>query len=125
MASLDIKYKGYEDFFRKYVEVLSPFLGIPKKEKEFLAELMFQDYSRRDYKVSDRYTIIFSYENKVAMCTKLKKNNQSLRNSLTNFRKKNFIIKDKQGIDCLAPYLRVNPDKLTNITFNFVKHEQQ
>lgn len=124
MASLDIKYKGEEDFFRKYVEVLSPFLGLPRKEKEFLVELMLQDYSRRDYNVADRYTLIFSYENKVAMCTKLGKNNQALRNSLTNFRKKNFLIKDKQGIDCLAPFLRVDPSKLSNINFKFVKDEQ-
>jgi len=124
MASLDIKYKGYEDFFRKYVEVLSPFLGIPKSERDLLAELMFQDYSKRSYELSDRYTLIFSYENKVEMCNKLGKNNQSLRNVLTNFRKKNLLVKDKKGIDCLPAYLRVDPKKLTSITFKFVNNEQ-
>ena len=120
MATLTIKYGG-EDFFVKYLEILSPLLKLTRKERLILSEIMKEDYLRRDLNLKDRYRIILSYEGRVDICNSLDINPQSFRNALGVFRREGYLTRDKNNIESLAPYLRVDPDKFSQITFNFVK----
>jgi hypothetical protein len=121
MAKLDIKYKDNFDLCRKYLEILSPILGLNNKEKEILAQIMIEDISRRDIALKDRYRIILSYEGRIEICNNLDISGQTLRNALAVFRKKNYLVRNKNNEESLAPYFRISIENLKEITFNFIK----
>lgn len=120
MAKLTIKYDD-NDFFRKYLEILSPLLKVTRKERIILAEIMKRDYSCRYIDIKDRYIIILSTESRKKMCTDLEISEWVFNNALVSFRKHNYLIRNKENIEQLAPYLIVDPDKVDSIVFNFEK----
>jgi hypothetical protein len=82
---------------------------------------MIEDLKRRDIALKDRYRIILSYEGRVDICNAADISGQTLRNALGVFRKKNFLIRNKDNEESLAPYFRIDVNNLKNITFNFIK----
>lgn len=122
MAKLDIKYKDEKDFYIKYIEILSPILGLSKKERRILSELMYKFNSKTNLSSLEKYRVILSYDGRVELCETINISNQTLRNTLSIFRKKKYLIPSSNNVEELASFLRITP-KLKSIEFNFILNE--
>jgi len=124
MSKLTIKYKDDREFFVKYLGVLSPMLKLAPKEREILAQIMYEDYNLRDIAIKNRYRIILSYEGRVELYRALNISNQTFRNAMGVFRREGYLNRDKENVESLAPFLIVDPEKMSSIVFNFVKDKK-
>lgn len=107
-------------FFREYVELLNPVLRLRKRDLDVLSELL--QYNNKLLKIppKERWNLIFNYDAKLEMSTKLGMSRESFAMHLSNLRRKKVIINNKV-IDMLC----VDPGKQFNVEYNFhIKDER-
>lgn len=78
-------------FFRQYLELLNPILKLRGKELDVLAELMYYNYKFKDIPEEHRWKLIFDYDTKTKIRTKLDLSDASMNNNLSALRKKKII----------------------------------
>jgi len=123
-------YKVGTDKQRYYHQVLkllrnfSPFNKLVDRELELLAELLSQREKIIEQNVTDpilREAILFSYEKKQEIYTKLGMSDASFRNALSGLRKKGFLNKHTIILPVSLPYLTevivsfVEPQTIENV----------
>ena len=88
-------------FFRQYLELLNPLLRLRGKELDVLPE-------------KHRWKLIFDYDTKTEIRTKLQLSDASLNNNLSALRKKGIIRKNKVSDSFL-----IHPSNYCKLTFSF------
>jgi DNA-binding MarR family transcriptional regulator len=78
-------------FFRQYLELINPLLKLRGKELDVLAELMYYNYKFKDIPDEHRWKLIFDYDTKTKIRTKLDLSDASMNNNLSALRKKGII----------------------------------
>lgn len=91
-------------FFRQYVELMNPVLRLRKRDLDVLSELLYYNDKLKDIKSKDRWNLIFNYDNKVEISSKLKMSKETFATHLTELRRKNIIV-DNKVVDmlCIIP----------------------
>jgi len=111
--------KEARDFFRAYVEILKPFLkNIRDREADIFAEILYQNYQKREVGKIDRFKLILSSEGRRTIEEKLNINSPVMRNALSSLKKKNLIREDNTIHDAYLVY--PEKDKKNSITFSFI-----
>lgn len=82
-------------FFRQYVYLLKPILGIRDKEADVLGELLYYNYRYRDLAEDIRYKIILDYDTRVEIRNNLKISEANFNNSLTALRKAGLLVNNR------------------------------
>jgi len=101
-------------FFRQYLELINPILRLRGKELDVLAELLYYNYKFKDIAKEHRWKLIFDYDTKTKIRTKLELSDASMNNNLSALRKKNVIEANKVK----QAYL-VYPDNKFSLKFQF------
>lgn len=107
-----------EEFFRKYVELIKPFLrGISGREADVFSSLLYHNYLKRDIinKV-DRFKIIFDMDTRKTIEKDLGISTATFRNALSGLRQKKLIKLDGTIHDT---YLIIPTDEEIALKFNF------
>jgi DNA-binding MarR family transcriptional regulator len=82
-------------FFRQYLELLNPLLKLRGKELDVLAELLYYNHKLIDIPLEHRWKLIFDYDTKMEIRSKLKLSDASMNNNLSALRKKGVIENNK------------------------------
>lgn len=101
-------------FFRQYLELINPILRLRGKELDVLAELLYYNYKFKNIAKEHRWKLIFDYDTKTKIRTKLELSDASMNNNLSALRKKNVIEANKVK----QAYL-VYPDNKFSLKFQF------
>lgn len=102
-------------FFIQFLDILSPITKITGKEAEVLAEIMLQNYNKRNIPVDDRYKLIFSSSFRKQMQHNLNISGAVFRNAISKLRKMNVIIDNQLS----KAYNIENLDNELQIIFNW------
>ena len=101
-------------FFRQYLELLNPLLRLRGKELDVLAEILYHNHKLDKIPEKHRWKLIFDYDTKTEIRTKLDLSDASLNNNLSALRKKGIIRKNKVSDNFL-----VHPSNYCKLTFSF------
>lgn len=101
-------------FFRQYLELLNPLLRLRGKELDVLAEILYHNHKLKKIPEKHRWKLIFDYDTKAEICTKLHLSDASLNNNLSALRKKGIIKKNKVQNSFL-----IHPNNYCKLTFSF------
>ena len=82
-------------FFRQYLELLNPLLRLRGKELDVLAELLYHNHKLIDIPLEHRWKLIFDYDTKMEIRSKLQLSDASMNNNLSALRKKGVIENNK------------------------------
>lgn len=101
-------------FFRQYLELLNPLLRLRGKELDVLAEILYHNHRLEEIPEKHRWKLIFDYDTKTEIRTKLQLSDASLNNNLSALRKKGIIRKNKVSDSFL-----IHPSNYCKLTFSF------
>ena len=101
-------------FFRQYLELLNPLLRLRGKELDVLAEILYHNHRLENIPEKHRWKLIFDYDTKTEIRTKLELSDASLNNNLSALRKKGIIRKNK-----VAESFLIHPSNYCKLTFSF------
>jgi len=101
-------------FYRQYLEILNPIIKLRGKELDVLAELLYHNNRLKEIPYKHRWKLIFDYDTKSDIRTKLKLSEASLNNNLSALRKKRIIVEN----EVLKNFL-VSPQESFSLKFNF------
>ena len=84
---------GEREVFRKYVELIRPFLkGLRPREADVFAEILYRHYLKRDIaNQRDRMALVFNSESREEIAEYLELSQPVLRNAVSSLRKKNIL----------------------------------
>lgn len=118
---IPVKSKSIRKFFRMYVQLLKPFLGIKPREADILSEFLYFNYKKRNIEdKKDRFKLVFGYDTKVLIQEKLDISGPVLHNAMTALRKKKIIVNNT-----IPDYLIIEPKGSVDITFSFKIEEHE
>ncbi len=113
-----------KEFFRYYIELIKPFLNkITNKEADILAELIYQNYLKKDIKNKiDRFKLILESSNRRKIENNLNISSSAFRNGLNSL--KNRKILDDNNL--IKDIFLIEPTDTFELTFNFkIKSNEQ
>lgn len=118
-------------FYRQFIELLQPILGLRKREADVFAELLYHNYLRRDIKnEEDRFRLVFDISTRekigIALGQKDDKgdlvqplSNAVIQQALGGLRKKNLV----SGIKIRNAYTIEPSSGVFALTFKFVVND--
>ena len=115
-------------FYRQFIELLQPILGLRKREADVFAELLYHNYLRRDIKnEDDRFRLVFDISTREKIGEALGQKNEKgelvqplsnavIQQALGGLRKKNLV----SGIKIRNAYTIEPSSGVFALTFKFV-----
>tara|TARA_B110000259_G_C14028685_1_gene405759 strand:+ start:759 stop:1160 length:402 start_codon:yes stop_codon:yes gene_type:complete len=115
-------------FYRQFIELLQPILGLRKREADVFAELLYHNYLRRDIKnEEDRFRLVFDISTREKIGEALGQKNEKgelvqplsnavIQQALGGLRKKNLV----SGIKIRNAYTIEPSSGVFALTFKFV-----
>lgn len=115
-------------FYRQFIELLQPILGLRKREADVFAELLYHNYLRRDIKnEEDRFRLVFDISTREKIGEALGQKNERgeliqplsnavIQQALGGLRKKNLV----SGIKIRNAYTIEPSSGVFALTFKFV-----
>lgn len=103
-----------DKFFREYLEIINPLVKLTNREKDVLAELLLLNYKYKHLESDIRSKIIFDYDSRMLVASKLNMSEASLNNNISYLRKRGIISNWE-----ISPIFVVYPDENYNVVFNF------
>ena len=104
-----------ETFFRQYLELINPMMGLRKKEMDVLSQLLYYNHKHKELDEYIRMKMIFDQDTKVKIRGKLDISEASLNNNLTELRKRGIITKKNS----IASHFLIHPEDKFELTFKF------
>jgi hypothetical protein len=105
-------------FFRQFIGLLSsfdPIRNLRPREREVLAEIMYQNYRHKSIEDDLRHIVVFSTKNRKVMCENLNLSEDGLNNNLSVLRKAEVLTRENE----LPKVLNVFPGKVFDLSFKF------
>ena len=118
-------------FYRQFIELLQPILGLRKREADVFAELLYHNYLRRNIEnEDDRFKLVFDISTREKIGRTLGKRNEKgeliqplsnavIQQALGGLRKKNLI----SGIKIRKAYTIEPSSGVFALTFKFVVND--
>jgi hypothetical protein len=114
-----------EKFFQQLIELLSNFVPIKKlskRQKDVLAEILYQNYRFKDHNENERRILVFSKDIRREMSKKIGISNDNLYTQLNFLRRAGVLDKDNRLPKFLS-YILPNDKFEFTIYFNLVEDE--
>lgn len=104
-------------FYRQYVQLINPILGLNKRQLDVFGLLLYYHDSFSSLEGKAKWKMLFDYDTKLAMAEELGMNQPAFHNYITALRRKN-ILKDRE---INQKYLYVLPKNCTTfeLTYKF------
>lgn len=82
-------------FFKEYLRLINPLVGLRGKELDVMAELLYYNYEFRDIPEEHRWKLIFDYDTKTDIRSSLGLSDASMNNNLSSLRKRGLIVNNR------------------------------